>query len=278
MPAIKNKIFDYDIALSFAGEDRYYVKEVADTLKEAGVTVFYDEFEESNLWGKNLYTYLRQIYRDRARYTVIFISRYYNNKLWTNHERESAQERAFTESSEYILPVRLDDTEIPGLQRTVAYIDLRSKTPYEFCKIVCAKLGVELQSYKYINKKLHDAVMQTLDEENALTESQLNGRNNHWDSFQAFMDSLGPKERFQHQKKNSLYYVDKYGVSVSQLKEHLTTLTMYKGAIDDVFTEELADSIERFQKLSNMRHVDGVVGQLTLREIESRLKEKESRT
>jgi len=50
----ENKIYKYDIALSFAGEDREYVEQVAILLKRFGVKVFYDKFEESNLWGKNL--------------------------------------------------------------------------------------------------------------------------------------------------------------------------------------------------------------------------------
>ena len=41
----------YDIALSFAGEDRAYVQEVATALQAAGVKVFYDEFETADLWG-----------------------------------------------------------------------------------------------------------------------------------------------------------------------------------------------------------------------------------
>ena len=46
--------YKYDVALSFAGEDRFYVDQVATILKEQGVSVFYDEFEEVDLWGKDL--------------------------------------------------------------------------------------------------------------------------------------------------------------------------------------------------------------------------------
>ena len=42
---------EFDIALSFAGEDREYVDQVANLLRNAGVKVFYDLFEEANLWG-----------------------------------------------------------------------------------------------------------------------------------------------------------------------------------------------------------------------------------
>lgn len=133
--------YDYDIALSFAGENRDYVEEVAQLLHGYGVKVFYDKFEEHTLWGKNLIGYLQEIYKKKAKYTVMFISEHYAKKVWTNHERQSMQERAFRESEEYILPARFDDTEIPGLYSTISYIDLNSKTPYEFTKVILQKIN-----------------------------------------------------------------------------------------------------------------------------------------
>src|SRR2546423_26970 len=109
----------YDVALSFAGEDRAYVEQVAGELRASGIKVFYDSYEESSLWGKNLYTHLREIYRDQARFTVVFISQHYVRKVWTNHERESAQARAFEENREYILPARFDQTDVPGILGSV---------------------------------------------------------------------------------------------------------------------------------------------------------------
>jgi hypothetical protein len=117
----------YDIALSFAGEDRDYVEQVARGLKYRGIRVFYDTYEEATLWGKNLYDHLSDVYRNQAIFTVVFISKEYGAKLWTNHERKSAQARAFSENREYVLPARFDDTEVPGILPTVAYIDLRKK-------------------------------------------------------------------------------------------------------------------------------------------------------
>lgn len=46
----------YDVALSFAGEDRKYVEAVAVELKKLGIQVFYDKFETTDLWGKDLYS------------------------------------------------------------------------------------------------------------------------------------------------------------------------------------------------------------------------------
>jgi hypothetical protein len=130
----------YDVALSFAGEDREFVERAADVMRSKSIRVFYDRYEEAELWGKNLYTHLRDVYEKQASFTVVFISQHYAAKLWTNHERESAQSRAFEERKEYILPARFDDTPVPGLPSTVGYVDLREKTPEQLAVLVEQKL------------------------------------------------------------------------------------------------------------------------------------------
>jgi len=108
----------FHIALSYASEDRNYVEQVANNLRENGVAIFYDKFEDTKLWGKDLYEYLSDIYQNKAIYTIMFVSEAYRDNLWTNHERKYAQARAFTESEEYILPAKFDKSvEIPGLPK-----------------------------------------------------------------------------------------------------------------------------------------------------------------
>lgn len=120
----------YDIAVSFAGEDRPIAEKLASLLVVNGLNVFYDEYEQANLWGKDLYVHLSKIYKDEAKYCLILVSEHYAKKQWTNHERRAAQARAFTESSEYILPLRLDDAQVDGILDTVGFLDYR-KVPEE---------------------------------------------------------------------------------------------------------------------------------------------------
>jgi len=134
------KNHEYDVALSFAGEDRDYVDQVAHLLKDRGIKVFYDLFEEADLWGKDLYVHLSDVYQKRARYTVMFISKMYAEKIWTNHERRSAQARAFQDAQEYILPARFDDTEIPGVLSTVGYIGLQKRSPDDLASLIVKKI------------------------------------------------------------------------------------------------------------------------------------------
>lgn len=133
--------YEFDVALSFAGEDRPYVDKVAHYLLEMGYKPFYDQNETVTLWGKDLYEHLSKVYSKQARFTVVFISKNYSEKNWTNHERRSAQARAFTENQEYLLPARFDNTEIPGIHSTVGYVDLKKMRPIEFAEMIKQKLG-----------------------------------------------------------------------------------------------------------------------------------------
>src|SRR5262245_1810313 len=133
--------YTYDVVLSFAGEDRRHVDKIARMLKERNISVFYDEFKEFDLWGKDLYEYLDDIYTNKGQYCMMFLSEHYARKLWTNHERKSAQARAFRENKEYILPVRIDDTKIPGIRSTQGFLDLRKHSYEHIVAGVEHKLG-----------------------------------------------------------------------------------------------------------------------------------------
>ncbi len=137
----KQQDYTYDVALSYASENRAYVEDIALFLKDFGVRVFYDKFEMVDTWGKDLYEHLNEVYKNKAQYTIIFASEHYVKKVWTDHERKAAQARALKESTDYILPVRFDDTEIPGLNDTVAYLDARQLLPKDIAKKFLEKSG-----------------------------------------------------------------------------------------------------------------------------------------
>lgn len=131
----------YDVVFSFAGENRRFVERVAAGLRRRGIRVFYDGFEEAALWGRDLAEYLDVIYQRAGTYCVLFISAEYRKKMWTKHERRAAYARALQQDSEYLLPARFDDTELPGLRPTVAYVSLAEKAPAELARLILHKLG-----------------------------------------------------------------------------------------------------------------------------------------
>lgn len=132
--------YEFDLAVSFAGEDREFVEEIVNQIKAAGLRVFYDSDYASEMWGEELPEYLDEIYRIKSRYAVIFISKLYAAKMWTNYERRSVLARALEDASVYVLPVRLDDTTLPGLRPTIGYLDARQVGLAGIVQAILAKL------------------------------------------------------------------------------------------------------------------------------------------
>jgi ActR/RegA family two-component response regulator len=130
----------FDVGLSFAGADRNLAKVIADALLEHGLSVFYDDYHKSLLWGKNLDMYLPYIYSECCRLCVVLVSRAYLESEWTNTELQAALERArIQRGAEYILPVQLEKVALPGLSSGVAYVG-SSTTTDEICEAILGKL------------------------------------------------------------------------------------------------------------------------------------------
>lgn len=115
----------FDVAISFAGSEREHAQQLAEAVRGAGFAVFYDDFYPEQLWGKNLTVFFDEIFRKKARYCVMFVSKEYQVCKWTIHEAGSALARALEEKgAEYILPVRVDDTELVGLLPAIGYVPI----------------------------------------------------------------------------------------------------------------------------------------------------------
>ncbi|WP_081770295.1 TIR domain-containing protein [Brevibacterium sp. VCM10] len=143
---------DFDIVVSFAGEDRELVAELVDKCKSKGYSVFYDEDEVASLWGEELTEYFANVYENRSRAAIMFISEYYADKPWTTHERRSILVRALGQaanrSSPYVFPIRIDDTDLPGLRSSVSYVDSRKYSVDEIVTFIEKKIGAPMNPPK----------------------------------------------------------------------------------------------------------------------------------
>lgn len=141
MTLADEETYEFDVAVSFAGEDRDYVEEVVAPLKKAKVRVFYDSDYMAETWGENLVEFFDGVYRKRSRYAVMFVSRHYAEKMWPRLERRSALARAMEHRAAYVLPIRLDDAEIEGLLPTVGMIDARRHGIEKIVEAILRKLA-----------------------------------------------------------------------------------------------------------------------------------------
>ena len=136
----KEPVYEYDVALSFAGEDREVVDKIAKELKSNDISVFYDEFQKANLWGKKLSHYFKEMYGTKTRFVIVFISEHYASKDWTDFEFSIARQEAKTRKREFILPIRIDNTNIVGLHNDVCHLNLNEETVESIVETISDKL------------------------------------------------------------------------------------------------------------------------------------------
>ncbi len=132
----------FQVALSFPGEQRAYVAQVANALADrlGREQVFYDEWYTAELARLNLDTYLQAVYHDGAELIVPFLCADYERKKWCGLEWRAIRDLFEKRADADIMPLRFDDTAIPGLFRIDGYIDLRQYTPEQTAAFILQRI------------------------------------------------------------------------------------------------------------------------------------------
>jgi tetratricopeptide (TPR) repeat protein len=165
--------FKYDVAISFAGEDRDVAESVVKALKARTISVFYDADETAELWGTNLVDGLTRLYHKEARFALMLVSRHYAQKTWTKLERKAIQARAFMQDDPYLLPLKIDYTELEGILPTDGYVEWKNNPEY-IADLIQKKLGKTVAAKDEAQKKTEMVVdISSLPE----TDAGLFGRN-----------------------------------------------------------------------------------------------------
>ncbi len=124
----------YDVALSYAGQERWIAYGLAQHLRPH-YRVFLD-IETTRLWGESLIDALPDIYL-RSRACVLLVSHAYIRKMWPTLERRVIVKKVSDANSQALmLPVRVggfggtvdeigDDQWIPFEDENIAYLAAR---------------------------------------------------------------------------------------------------------------------------------------------------------
>lgn len=84
---------EYDVALTFAGEDRTYVEKLKECLERLDYSVFYDFDQQHYILGQDVEEYLSPIYSEKCRYVVAVVGEKYGSKQWTRFEYQNYRDR-----------------------------------------------------------------------------------------------------------------------------------------------------------------------------------------
>lgn len=114
--------FEFDVAISFAGENRPLAKHIADQLLALDIQVFYDENFEANYLGKTWAKQFSKVFGASSRYVLCLLDSHHQEKIWPTFEREVFSPRV---ANEEVIPVFLDDTPIVGIPKDVVGINFK---------------------------------------------------------------------------------------------------------------------------------------------------------
>jgi hypothetical protein len=103
---------EFEIAISFAGENRKLAKYIAEQFELIDVTVFYDELYESNYLGKAWSKEFERIFLTDSNFVLCLLDSHHKDKIWPTFERDCFKKRV---PDEEVIPVYLDDTIFVGI-------------------------------------------------------------------------------------------------------------------------------------------------------------------
>lgn len=118
----RDEVYEFDIAISFAGENRSLAKHIAEQLLSLDVQVFYDENFEANYLGKAWTKEFARIFGTASRYVVCLLDVHHQEKIWPTFEREVFAPRV---QRGEVIPVFLDDTPFVGIPQDVVGINFK---------------------------------------------------------------------------------------------------------------------------------------------------------
>lgn len=135
--------YEYDVAVSFAGEDRPVVSQLVEKLLERGLEVFYDFDAQAMLWGKDLRKELARVYGQDAQYMVVCLSEAYPEKDWPSFEFEIGKNAGRKRTEDYLLPLVVGEERpaIVGLPVSVGHISLSDHSLDDVAELIQEKLS-----------------------------------------------------------------------------------------------------------------------------------------
>lgn len=134
----------FQVALSFPGQVRSYVEQVAEALEhEIGPnSYFYDNNYVSQLAQPSLDVLLQGIYGKRARLVVVFLGGDYQGKEWCGVEFRAIKEIIMSREPKRIMFVRMDDGEVDGVFKTDGFVDGRKHSPKDIARFIQERVAI----------------------------------------------------------------------------------------------------------------------------------------
>ena len=137
--------YKYDLAISFASEQKDRVDSFVQIFERAGLSVFYAPRPQASarMIGEELPRYFESVFGTEARRCIIFASEDYGEKVWTGYERQVIIDTFVKRRAGYVWPIMFDDVKIEGLPGSIGHMSPSDGTDEEIALAIVDRLMEE---------------------------------------------------------------------------------------------------------------------------------------
>jgi tetratricopeptide (TPR) repeat protein len=134
----------FRIALSFAGEKREFVEQVADILagRFGETEILYDMYHEAEFSRARLGRYLPKLYHEESDLVVAVFCRDYPRKQWCGLEWDAIFDLLKQRRESEVMLSRFDGATVEGLYSDAGFTELDDKTPEQAARLILERLAV----------------------------------------------------------------------------------------------------------------------------------------
>lgn len=143
----------FQVAFSLAGEERDLVRALAEAVEQelGSSNVFFDEWFEHYIAGRDADKKLQKIYGEDCVLAVVCISEPYGGKSWTQTEHEAIRARYMKAQASQdkrerlgILEIRVGDGDVEGMLFNTIAPDIRKRSVSEAAQLIIDRLRLIL--------------------------------------------------------------------------------------------------------------------------------------
>ena len=130
------------VALSFPGEHRNFVRQIAEKLAASfgAHRVLYDAFYEAEFARPDLDVYLQGLYHDESELIVVFVCEAFELKEWCGVEWRAIRDLMKKRSGSSIMFVRMDDADVRGVFSIDGYVSVHGRPPDDIAELIQERL------------------------------------------------------------------------------------------------------------------------------------------
>ncbi len=236
----------FRVALSFPGEHRDFVLEVANELAEKLTRdrVFYDRWYETELVGVEGDIKLLSMYK-QADLVIPFFSKYYS-KSWCSVEWNTIRGILVSRrKDDSVIPIYLDKTDIPGWPIVNYGIELRERTPKQIAELI---LKIIAKRRNITDKSVQEQI-EDLTSEIKQLEQQLEDLD---------QDYKSQKQKLEKSLKSKNEQLDQLSLKskIKQLEQELTQ--------EKLNNKQLSNSLQVFQEFKKLFFIESLGNNINL--------------